>query len=213
VLPPGFSCGRAAAIAFSRRNVWLWSGAVFLLVLGARLWLIRDDGSSLPSSDHWVGEAASLYIPFADRCLTWRGMFAFHNEHRIFLTRVLNICLLLLNNQWDATLQTVVNSTLDAAVALLTLLAVWRAIGGELWYVALLVAVAFALPFSWVNTIGGFQSQFYFLALFSILAVWLMVTSELRRAAGCSDGVQLAHSLHGGERRPGGPGDHDRPGR
>jgi hypothetical protein len=35
------------------------------------------------------------------------------------------------------------------------------------------IALAFALPFGWENTLLGFQSTFYLLLLFSILALWL----------------------------------------
>ena len=41
--------------------------------------------------------------------------------------------------------------------------------------IALVCALAFALPFGWENTLAGFQSAFYFLVLFSVLSIWLTV--------------------------------------
>ena len=55
----------------------------------------------------------------------------------------------------------------------------WLAMGRRnLPGVALAVVLAFAPPFAIENSLAGFQSAFYFLVLFSGLALWLMGTSR-----------------------------------
>ena len=36
------------------------------------------------------------------------------------------------------------------------------------------LVLALALPFGWENSLAGFQSQFYFLLVFSLLTLWLL---------------------------------------
>lgn len=44
------------------------------------------------------------------------------------------------------------------------------------------LALALALPFGWKNSLAGFQSQFYFLVLFSLLTLWLLRLSRPKSA-------------------------------
>ncbi len=153
----------------------LYAG-LFLLVLGAKLWLIRDFGSDLPYWDQWNSEAEGLLIPWFGDSLTFGHFFASHNEHRIVFTRLIALALTVLNGQWDAQLGMVVNASIHAfsAVAL-----VWIMIRAGGWKTALLalpaVALAFALPFAWENTLAAFQSQFYLLFLFSLISIALLI--------------------------------------
>ena len=175
-----------AALGFLARDVLrgpigtreaCWLLALFLVTLWAKLVLVEHYPMPVPFWDQWDGEAASLYLPFANGGLTWHQMFTLHNEHRIFFTRVLAMALVAINGQWDPQLQIVVNAALHALVAVIFAVVLWLA-AGRRWLplLALTIGLAFAPPFALENTLAGFQSAFYFLVLFSGLAIWLMGT-------------------------------------
>jgi hypothetical protein len=102
-------------------------------------------------------------------------MFTFHNEHRIFFSRLLALSLVVVNGQWDPHLQIVVNGLLHSLVAVILASALWLAMDRR-YLPAIVAAVALvcAPPFAVENSLAGFQSAFYFLLLFSTLAIWLM---------------------------------------
>ena len=79
-----FICGRA----------WLWALSLFLVGLGAKLWLILRFGTPLPFWDQWE-EARVVYLPYFEGKLSLAGLFSAHNEHRIFFTRIYGLGLLL----------------------------------------------------------------------------------------------------------------------
>ncbi len=174
----------AAALGFLARDVLrgpvgtrdaCWLGALFLVTLWAKLVLVEHFPMPVPFWDQWDGEAASLYLPFANGGLAWHQMFTLHNEHRIFFTRVLAMALIAVNGQWDPQLQIVVNAVLHAVAAVVFAVILWLS-AGRRWLplVALTIGLAFAPPFALENTLAGFQSGFYFLVLFAGLAIWLM---------------------------------------
>jgi hypothetical protein len=157
----------------------LWLAAVGLVVVASRLLLLRAYPVPVPFWDQWDGELTPLYIPFANDALPWRTMFAFHNEHRIFFSRIQALSLLQVNGQWDPHLQILVNSLLLGAAAVLLAGITWVA-AGRRWLplVAAGVALAIASPFAVENSLAGFQSAFYYLLLFSMAAIWLMGRGE-----------------------------------
>jgi hypothetical protein len=78
------------------------------------------------------------------------------------------------NGQWDPQVQQVVNAVMHAATGVVVAGMFWIAAGRKrIDLIALVVGVVFTLPFSWENTLAGFQSAFYFLLLFTMLALWL----------------------------------------
>lgn len=158
----------------SRGLFALWMVALFLTTFSAKLLLMHYYPAPVPYEDQWGAEAGALYVPFHDGCLSWRQMFTLHNEHRVFFTRLLALGLLSVNGQWDPQLQQTVNAAVHAATAVVVVGIFWVALGRRrIDLVALVVGVAFTLPFSWENTLAGFQSAFYFLLLLTVLALWL----------------------------------------
>ena len=101
----------------ARSTILFLCAAVFLVSTGARWWLIGRFGTDLPYLDQWDAEARFLYKPYFEDSLAPGAWFAAHNEHRIFFSRLLGLGLLLVNGQWDARLQMVVNAALYATVA------------------------------------------------------------------------------------------------
>ena len=164
----------------------LWMAVLFLTVFSAKLLLMRQNPVTVPFWDQWDGEARVLYLPFNECTLPWSQMFSLHNEHRVFFSRLLALDLLIINGQWDPRLQQVVNAALHALTGLLLVAMLW--VANERRRLDLLVfvgALTFSLPFSWENTLVGFQSAFYFLLLFSILGLWLTTRYRAGMGAWC----------------------------
>ena len=150
----------------------------FFIVFGAKLLVIDKFGSDLPFWDQWDGEARMVFVPYFAGKLTLLHLFVPHNEHRIFFTKLLSLGLLVWNGQWDARLECVVNAALHAAI--LTALFAWarRQFGPLMAVLAFAILTAVTTPpLVWENTLGGFQSQFYFLIGFSFAAMWLWLAS------------------------------------
>ncbi len=161
-------------------NRWVklaYLAALLLLIFGGRLGLIDRCGSDAPAWDQWDGIGGNLFLPYAGHTLTAADFFKPHNEHRILFTRLLSLGLMRANQQWDNRLETVVNAGLHAltAILLFAMILQWgpRRIAVPLGFPA--IALAFTLPFSWENTLFGFQSQFYFLIFFSIASMTLLI--------------------------------------
>ncbi len=159
---------------------FLWSLSLFLLGMGMKLMMMQRCINPVPYFDQWEGEAAAIYVPYLEHTLSIADLFYPQNEHRIFLTHVYDLALLLLNGQWDSQLQMVLNAVIHSAT-----------VAGFGWLLAGLMgrraypfiwiplAVAVLSPFGWENALWGFQSQFYFLLLFSLLTIWLLGSEPL----------------------------------
>ena len=155
----------------SARQFAAWLAALFLVVLGAKLWVIQAYGTDIPYWDQW-DEAGNVFKPWVEGHLTWGALFAPHNEHRIFFTRVLDLFEIWLNGQWDPMLQMVVAAMIHAGYACGLAWCLWAFTGRRHQaLICLLIIPFFALPFAAENTIHGFQSQMYFLSIFSLIAM------------------------------------------
>jgi len=153
--------------------------ALFLVIVGARWWLIESYGSDLPISDQWHAEAATIFKKYFDGTLTFGDLFSRHNEHRIFFTRLLAFALLLVSGQWDMRVQLVVNAVICAASACLLFIVMTRGKDTRTHLtLSACFAVFFSLPFGQENTLSGFQSQFYFLIGFSLAAIHLLLNKR-----------------------------------
>ena len=152
---------------------WLEYLALFLIIVGARLWLVSLYGSPVPFMDQWDGEGATLFKPWLEGTLRIGDLFQPHNEHRIVLSRLLALGLLALNGQWDAQLEMVVNALLCGAMAVFLAVALVKLLSPDLrTLIVLVVGLWSALPYGHENTLWAFESSFYFLLFFSLLAIW-----------------------------------------
>ena len=99
-------------------------------------------------------------------------LFSPHNEHRILLTRLLSIALFELNGGWNPILQMMVNAVLHVCAIVLLMVAIRPIMPRSLFLPLVTFAIVlFVLPIGWENLLAGFQSQFYLLVIFSILAL------------------------------------------
>jgi hypothetical protein len=156
------------------RRFYLKLFAVALVIFGARLWLIHNFGSPVPFWDQWDAEAASTFWRWFNNTWTFSDLFAAHNEHRIFFTRILSLVLLVLNErQWDPLLGMVVNALLFSFTAVILIIMLNNLLGKAVQNVMLLtVALLWSVPYAWENTLASFQSQFYMMLLFSLITLW-----------------------------------------
>lgn len=146
---------------------------VVLVLLGWQWVLVGWLGSGAPYWDQWDAEAMQLYLPWYQGHLGWRDLLAPFLEHRLVCTRVLDLLLLEINGGvWNCQLQMAVNSVLHVLALALLLRGLLDGVQAERrkWLV-LLAAVLFGVPFGVENLLWGFQSQFYFLLLFSLLFI------------------------------------------
>src|SRR6202012_3032525 len=163
--------GPAAFKSDSPRHFIAWAAALFLVILGAKLWVIQLYGTDMPYLDQW-DEAAHFFKPWLEGQLAWANWFQAHNEHRIVFTRLLDLFVVWLNGQWDPMLQMVINAIIHAVFACGLAYAMWIFHGRKnAPLICFLLAPFFALPFAAENTVHGFQSQMYFLGIFSLLTI------------------------------------------
>ncbi|MHA1774129.1 MAG: hypothetical protein ACTSXO_08385 [Candidatus Heimdallarchaeota archaeon] len=148
--------------------------AVALIIFGARLWVIHNFGNTVPYWDQWDSEAAFLFIPWLNDTLSFWDLFAPHNEHRIFFTRLQSLLLLTLNGgEWNPLLEMLVNALLSTLTAIILLMILSPLLGKVAQNGILFsVVVLWSIPYGWENILAGFQSAFYFMLLFSLLALW-----------------------------------------
>lgn len=161
----------AALFPTARAGRFLLAAGLVFALFSAKLGLLDRYGSDLPYWDQWDGEGEFLYAPYLENRLTLPVLFRPHNEHRPVATRLWSIALLEIGGRhWDNRVQAIANIALHAATALLLLGLAWRILppwpaagfaGAIAWF--------FGSAVSWQNTLVGFQSQFYFLLLFSAL--------------------------------------------
>lgn len=163
-----------------------WAAAALLLagagcalvVLGFKFWLLSTYATNTPYWDQWDAEGAHLFERWLRGELDLRALVDPHNEHRILLTRLLAIVLLELNGLWSPLLEMTVNAALHVGVVAVTIVLLARAAGKRsAVYLMLLATALLSVPYAWENTLSGFQSQFYFVLLFSVAAMWLLVVS------------------------------------
>ncbi len=170
-----------------------WALSLFLMGLGVKFMMVLKSDSPLPYLDQWEAEAINTYLPWFHHTLSLGDLFKAHNEHRIFWTKLYDLALLILNRQWDSELQMALNAVVHCATLAGFGWLMARLMGRENWpFIWLPLALTLMLPFAWENTLAGFQSQFYFMLIFSLLTIWLLGLSEpwsLRWFLGAAAGV------------------------
>ncbi|RYY52114.1 MAG: hypothetical protein EOO05_22320, partial [Chitinophagaceae bacterium] len=151
----------------------------FVLFFGVKLWLVRQFGNPIPFWDQWDGEAGNLYKPYLDGTLGAGNLFAPHNEHRIFTTRIVALALLAINKSWNPLLQMVFNAGVHALV-LMYCIRLLEKVTGRKSLPALLAFtfVVFAVPYAWENSLAGFQLQFYLVFFFSVATLWHTISYQ-----------------------------------
>ena len=162
-----------------RDHQWLiYPLACALIVIGAKCWMIARYGNPTPYWDQWDAEAATLYPHYFAGTLRFSDLIAPHNEHRILVTRLWSLFLLELEGYWDPILQMLANTLLLGALIALLIVAVRPILDRLSWIgFAIFITVIFALPVTWGNGLSGFNSQWYFMQLFSIAGLLAIIAA------------------------------------
>ncbi len=146
---------------------------LFLLICGAKWWLIDRFGNATPYMDEWDHEV-DIIEGYLEHTLSPMQFFNNQNEHRIAFTQALVYFLFRANKQWDPILQMVAQVPVEAlAIAALVGTAGKFMSGLGKAALAAFAAGLSILPFGWENTLWGDQSCFYFMRLLGVLTIWL----------------------------------------
>jgi hypothetical protein len=184
---------------YHRLLPWL---AIGLTVVGARLWLISQYGTSLPIHDQWDAEGFYLLKPWSEGRLGLADLLGPHNEHRIFFSRLLTLALTFINGQWDSVPAMVFDALLCGVIAILCA-AIPFSFFKDRFRVIIVMSITLwlALPYAHENTLWAFQSSFYFLLFFSLLGIWGLTLHRpfsLRWSAGVLGAVCACLSMGSG---------------
>ena len=149
--------------------------AVALVIVSARLWLIHNFGSSVPMWDQWDMQASGLFLPWLEGTLKWDDLFAAHNEHRVLVTRLLSLSLLILNEtQWYPLLEMIVNALLSTTIAIILIAVLKNKLEPAVQNGLLLsIILLWSLPYGWESILGGSHHfPYYLMILFSVISAW-----------------------------------------
>ncbi len=173
-----------------KKSLLLFLGflSVALVLFGFKLFFISHFGSATPFIDQWDGEAANLYSPFLKGTLTLNDLIAPHNEHRILMTRLLDLSLLQLNGLWNPLLEMIANALLHVGIILMILAMIIKVIAKSasrhldksllLPGLFLFTLCLFSPGYGQENTLLGFNTHFYSVILFSTLSVFCCTQNE-----------------------------------
>lgn len=129
-------------------------------------------GVDVPFSDQWDHEIYGLLKSYVNGSIGWQDFVLPANEHRIVLTRALNLGIFILSGQTYNNLTIMYAQAVVSVIPLfVTLLLLAEEEISVLFFLS--AAVAFGACFSYENLLWGYQSQVYFaLAATSFALAW-----------------------------------------
>lgn len=146
--------------------------ALACTVFGSRLIIVSAFSSSVPLLDQWDAEGQALYSPYLKGTLSFADLVASHNGHRILITRLVALAHLEMAGEWNTRLEMIFGAAvLTALVTLLAALLIPLVAPHLQVLLTCFVALIFAFPIDFENTVWGFQSQVYLSLFFGVLAV------------------------------------------
>lgn len=166
---------QAGALRRDGGLIALGAAGVGLLVLGSRLWIAQGRVSWAPYLDQLFAEFTGLLLPLSHGTLRAGDLFAANNEHRVVLTRTVSLALVWVDGEWDNRAEVMVTFLLESATVAWICALCWTFLG---WVRGTYVGAAALLPMlvacDWENLVSGFQNQFGFLVLGSVVAASLI---------------------------------------
>ena len=144
-------------------------GLIFLV----KTWQLYRFGVDIPWSDQWDNEITLIYFKAMDGTLSWGDFWAQGNEHRIVLTKAMDLAIFELNGQRFRQLHVLVaQSLVFSLIPAVLLFALNRE---KIYPLASLLLVALFLPvIGWENFYWSYQSQVYFALLFGVIGTYLI---------------------------------------
>jgi hypothetical protein len=156
---------------------WLLFAFLFTLMVLPRWYYVENFAVALPFWDQWDAEWVGLLKPWTENKLVFSNLWINHNEHRIVPTRLMTLLCFELSGVWSNMVEARLNILLGVSTPLLLIWLLYRKgeLSGFRWLVVAVIVADATMPFSWENMLIGFQSQFYFLNLFTLLSMALAV--------------------------------------
>ncbi len=163
-----------------------------------RIYYVEHFASPLPFWDQWDSEWLGLLKPWMNGNWEAKLLLAPHNEHRIVPTRILTLLIFNMAGEWNNLVEARTNIPLSALSPAILLGALLKTddLGYVKWLTVVIVLLGASLPFSWENFLIGFQSQFYFMNLFTVSALFLSAYhSDKTWATVCIVAVSILSTL------------------
>lgn len=141
-----------------------WTALIALAIF--RLGVVFRCAVDIPLLDEWdmLG-----FLENNVRHIQWKSFFDFHNDHRIFFTRLV-IYLEFLSTGWDIRHTLMANYAVFLAMVASLIFLCRPLLKGFPPYP--LFFVPFFSDYVWINMGWSFQSQFHFMILFALCAIW-----------------------------------------
>jgi uncharacterized membrane protein len=154
-------------------------------ILLVRWYYVENFAATLPFWDQWDSEGDRLLKPWIEGTLHFGDLWQPHNEHRIFPTRIMTLLCFKLSGVWNNLLEARWNIFLAASSPIYMLWMLRKNEPRSFYFlpVAMVILVQSIFPFSWENFLVGFQSQVYFLILFTLLTTGLATFAAPTRIA------------------------------
>lgn len=156
-----------------RMAAMLMSAAVVVATAGIHSFYVSLFAGDLPFWDQWTQINEEL-APWWQDHTNLHFLFAAHNEHRIFFTRLVSMALLAINGgHWSNLAEAYINTLIySSALASLFVFSAWDIRSAPMRALLLLSVIGMGcLPFDWENTLVGFQNQFYFMLAVAVILV------------------------------------------
>ena len=175
---------------------------IFLIVAGVRFWVIDRYSVNVPTNDALIKECQRLEAAILNG-EPWLGNFLKpHNEHRLYVSLGVSAGLTLLGRQWDNRMQSGVGGLVCAATLAGLFLIACRHLPKSRWALAAAIMLAVgASLMAWENIVSGFQTSFYFLILFSCVAIYAACQDRAGiglRCAGAVSGLLAVFTMGSG---------------
>jgi hypothetical protein len=133
----------------------------------------------VPFWDEWDAQGLNLFLPYLDGRLGLLDWFAAHNEHRATSARVVWLLTFISTGRWDTIAIMMVNAVIHtAAIVLIARVLSEKTSRNTALAIIASTAILLAVPFGWENSIWSLQTMWYFLLLFSFLALLLLCGSS-----------------------------------
>jgi hypothetical protein len=161
-----FDRGRESVLAIVNKSEFYLGITVFALL--AQWVVIAITTVNLPQADEWENLVENA-LPSG---FSWKYLFAFHNEHRVVFTKLMNYVFLYLTD-WNMKYQIIANYLVWFSVVLFLLYVqrkyIPKATKG-LWFLVFFLASPLLIE----NHNWGFQNCFHFFLLFGLLSVFVL---------------------------------------
>lgn len=135
--------------------------------------LLAVNSVNAPFWDQW--RYAGLLDKLHSGTLTFHDLWQQHNEHRILVPEVIQLCLAVLTH-WNVRYEVFLNFAAVAGTYALLVGIMWRSLTNRLAFALVSIVLSLVLfsPLAYINWIWGFDFVWFFSALCTVGTVWAL---------------------------------------